>query len=539
MPSIREILLVPHTHHDVGYTNTPRACLEGHERGIYDVLDLCEDDPDDGAADAFRWTVEISRPLVQFLRHAPTRDVERLRSLAERKRVALTAGYMHMTQLIGHEDYVRFFAPVREMRERGLPVSIVQHADVNGLSCGAVSLMAGAGLDTLVMALNPDHGLPPLEQPSAFYWEGQDGSCVFVWLSSHYGHCDDWGITSGRIEPALEPIAGLIARTEARGDYPFDFLLLHAAQDNMWPNNRATEAVRRWNEHGAGPPMRTVTIDTAMQQAREQAARASLPTLRGEWVDWWAHGHGSSACEVAVARQAQSDLRAADTIEGMYRLFLTQRYGGQREGNGDLAPEPTPAPGPSESSVSPVLSAKSSSPWHSSQVPVIAWYRRPSRYVTGPDRQGCVEAAYDSLLLFEEHTWGSFDSIERPYGLFARAHWNAKAQFAYDAADQARSLVRESVEKLLAELPWGDAPALALVNSLSLPRTDVAILGSVEGEMQVLASEVPPLGVKVVPWNGPEGSTQPPPPRSASRRPLRPSRTSITASKSTRRARRS
>jgi alpha-mannosidase len=118
MPTIREILLVPHTHHDIGYTNTPRACLEGHERGIYDVLDLCESDPDDHAPDAFRWTFEISRPVVQFLRHASPSDVERLRALAERKRIALTAGYLHMTQLIGHEDYVRFF----------LPVSIVQHA---------------------------------------------------------------------------------------------------------------------------------------------------------------------------------------------------------------------------------------------------------------------------------------------------------------------------------------------------------------------------------------------------------------------------
>jgi alpha-mannosidase len=131
MPSIREILLVPHAHHDVGYTDMPRACLEGHERGIYDVLDLCETDPDDGSPYAFRRTVEISRPLVQLLGHAPARDVERLRSLAERKRISVTAGYMHMTQLIGHEDYVRSFAPVREMREGGLPVSIVQHSDVN------------------------------------------------------------------------------------------------------------------------------------------------------------------------------------------------------------------------------------------------------------------------------------------------------------------------------------------------------------------------------------------------------------------------
>jgi hypothetical protein len=525
MPAIREILLVPHTHHDIGYTNTPRACLEGHERGIYDVLDLCEAGLDDNAPDAFRWTVEIARPLVQFLRHAPARDVERLRRLVERGRISVTAGYLHMTQLIGHEDYVRFFLPVREMRGHGLPVSIVQHADVNGLSWGAVPVMVEAGLDCLVMGLNPDHGLPPLEQPSAFHWEGQDGSRVFVWLSSHYGHCDDWGITGGRIEPAVAPIADLIAHTEARDDYPFDFLLLHAAQDNLWPNNRATEAVRRWNERSAGPPMRTVTIDAAMQQAREQAARANLPTLRGEWADWWAHGHGSSAYEVGVARQAQSDLRAAETIEAMSRLNWAhlaqraQRHRGHRDFVGGLAATPASGPSPDESSVasapsvSPALNTHVPEPHipPDKNVPVIAWYRRPSRQVTDPDRQGRTDATYDNLLLFEEHTWGSFDSVERPHGLFARAHWNAKAQFAYNAAGEARALCRESVERLLASLPGGDGPALALVNPLPVARKDVAFVGTVEGEVPVLASDVPPLGVKVVPWTGPAPSTQPPP----------------------------
>jgi hypothetical protein len=144
-------------------------------------------------------------------------------------------------------------------------------------------------------------------------------------------------------------------------------------------------------------------------------------------------------------------------------------------------------------------------------VPLIAWYRRPSRYVTDPNTQGRVDAAYDSLLLFEEHTWGSFDSVTRPHSLFARAHWNGKAQFAYDAAGESRALVRESIERLLADLPEGDVPALALLNPLSVPRTDVAVVGTVEGDVQVLANDVPPLGVKVVPWAGPEGSPQPPP----------------------------
>jgi Glycosyl hydrolases family 38 N-terminal domain len=476
MPEIREILLVPHTHHDIGYTNTPQACLAAHERAIYDVLDLCEADAGSDSPAAFRWTLEISRPLMQFLRHAQPGDVERLQAMVRAGRLAVTGGYMHMTQLIGHESYVRFFEPVRELRERfGLPVSIVQHADVNGLSWGAVPLMRQFGLDCLVMGLNPDHGYPPLEQPSAFQWEGQEGSRVFVWLSSHYGHCDDWGITSGRIEPAIEPISQLVGSTEQRDDYPFDFLLLHSAQDNMWPNAQAGRAVQQWNERAAGPPMRIVTIDAAMQQARAQAASANLPVLRGEWADWWAHGHGSSAYEVGVARQAQADLRVAETLQGLAEC------------------------------------ARPGAEIPRADVSVIAWYRRPSLQVTDPERERRTDAAYDNLLLFEEHTWGSFDSVTRPHNLFAQAHWNGKAAFAYEAAGEARALSREAAERLVSALPPDEVPALVVMNPLPTKRDEVVYVGTVEGEVPVLVRDIPPLGVKVLPWTGPEPSTQPPP----------------------------
>ncbi|HEX6606376.1 MAG TPA: hypothetical protein VF276_05605, partial [Chloroflexia bacterium] len=224
MAKITELLLVPHTHHDIGYTHVPDVCMRMHEQAIYEAMGLCEAALADDSPAAFRWTVEISRPLLAFLRGAVPADVARLQALVARGRMAVTAGYLHMTQLIGHEEYVRFFLPVREIRERyGLPVSIVQHGDINGLSWGVVPLMREAGLDCLVMALNPDHGRAPFEQPSVFWWAGPDGARVLVCLNPHYSTTNNpWELTAGRIEAAIAPLAALVARTEARSDYPFD-----------------------------------------------------------------------------------------------------------------------------------------------------------------------------------------------------------------------------------------------------------------------------------------------------------------------------
>jgi hypothetical protein len=46
MPEIREILVIPHIHHDIGYTHVPDVCMQMHERSIYEVIKLCEQGDD-------------------------------------------------------------------------------------------------------------------------------------------------------------------------------------------------------------------------------------------------------------------------------------------------------------------------------------------------------------------------------------------------------------------------------------------------------------------------------------------------------------
>jgi hypothetical protein len=92
------------------------------------------------------------------------------------------------------------------------------------------------------------------------------------------------------------------------------------------------------------------------------------PTWRGDWADWWADGVASSAYETSVARSAESLLPGLD-------LLATQ------------ADEINPA---------------------------------------------LIEQAYQSLSLYDEHTWGAFNSITQPHHPFTRAQFNRKAAFAYD-----------------------------------------------------------------------------------------------------------
>ena len=384
---IREILVVAHAHHDIGYTHGPGIVMPLHWQAVREAIRLAGlSDAADPAA--FRWTLENARPLAEFLRHAGSDEIAALRSRVRDGLISVTGGYLNSTQLVGHEELTRSFEWVDRFRQMGLPVRVVQHSDINGLPWGTVAAMVRAKLDVLVMALNPNHGGPPFEQPSAFWWEAPDGSRVLAWLSLHYGLAEMWGLLDDDIDRFALQLGELVRHVETRDDYPFDFLVLHATDDNGWPTLDAADGVRTWNAGHPELPMSTATIDAAMVRALAQAAAATLPVWRGEWADWWAHGHGSSALEVGVSRRARTLLRTAETALALARL------------------EGGPLP-PTERRT--------------------AWRRAPVRFRDEREASDSVAQAWDDLLLFDEHTWGADESVSRPDSTFTRSHWNAKA----------------------------------------------------------------------------------------------------------------
>ena len=476
MSSVRQILLVGHTHHDVGYTNSPRVIDRMHAKIVGEVLDLCDAHAGTGP-DQFRWTFEVARPVLNFLRTAGPADTERLRRLVAEGRVSVTGGYLNMTQLPGEAEFDAAYEQLAEIRAAGIPIRTEQHGDVNGIAWGTVPAMRRAGIERLVMALNPDHGRPPFEQPTGFWWEGPGHERIFVWLSTHYGFGEEWGIIDGDVELAERNILAFLDRLNERADYPYDTALVHAANDNRWPTALFLEVVRHWNSAHPEVAMRTATIDDTMDVLAAQAAQATIPVVRGEWSDWWSHGHGSTAREVAVYRQARTQALAAQATLGLSAL----------RGGGDPA------------------------------LAVVLGYRRgPVRLRSEAEIMEDLAEVDEQLLLFGEHTWGSWETYSRPHSTFSYSHWNAKAAFSYAAYDFSRDLAIEGLFRLVASgeadagstdagSPDSDSPTgsvervILAINTTERQRSEPVSVEIDGGPIHTVVATVPAFGTQVLP----------------------------------------
>ena len=317
-----------------------------------------------------------------------------------------------------------------------------------------------AGLDAPVMAINPDHGRSPFEQPTAFWREGPDGSRLLAWLSLQYGLAEMWGLLHGEIERFGEELRGVVARIEARDDYPFDFIVLHATDNSGWPTRHAADGVRAWKDRYPELGLSTATIDGAMRRAFVQVQAAPLPTWRGEWADWWAHGYGSAAYEVGISRAARSLLRTTETALAVALLVDSAAPTGERRS---------------------------------------AWKRDPIRLRGELEVDAAVATTYDDLLGFEEHTWGADESVSRPDGVFTRSRWNAQTAFAFSAYDRARDLTVESMWRLAAGQPAGAERSMLVFNPLSTIRAEPVSVDVDGVTSDVLVRDLPGYGLLAMP----------------------------------------
>jgi hypothetical protein len=467
--AIDQILLIGHTHHDVGYTASPRTVDPLHARIVGRVLELCGEHDEPGPAQ-FRWTFEVARPVLAFLDSATPAEVARLAELVQAGRISVTGGYLNMTQLPGEAEFDAAYRQLQRIRRHGIPVRTEQHGDVNGIAWGIVPAMRRAGLDRLVMALNPDHGRPPFRQPTGFSWVGPDGRPVFVWLSTHYGFGEEWGIVDGDTELAERCIARFVQDLHDRDDYPYHIAVVHAGNDNRWPTARFLDVVRHWNAVHPETPMRTATIDEALDLLTNQVPTTAIPTVHGEWSDWWSHGHGSTARDVAVYRRARGHALAAQAMLGLTQL----------RGDGD-----------------PALAE------------VIGYRRGPVRLRSTCEVARDLDLVDEQLLLFGEHTWGSWETYRRPHSDFSHSHWNAKGGFAYAAYDLAREMAVEGLFRLAASgppppdgTPAADDPSgvVLVVNPTERARSEPVTV-EIDGAAlrTIVATDVPAFGTAAFP----------------------------------------
>ena len=399
---IEQLYLIHHSHTDIGYTHDQPVVWELERRFLDAALDLCEQG-EDGADDAFRWTIETTEPLLRWLAQADAGQIERLRRAERAGRLEAMGMPLNLTPLVDTDQLIESLQPLSELRERfGLTIAHAMNCDVNGHNWPLVDTLLDAGIEAFSMAINETFGGAPLQRPNVFRWEGPSGRSLLTLNGWHYMHGNFLGIPQD-VERFRTRWAETQRQLEAQG-WPFTVVpvqITHPSGDNGSADPRLPEFVRAWNAAGNAPRIRI-----ALPRDWWRAVRASgvdIPTYRGDWTDYWNFGAISSARETTINRRSRVRLRNADAL----------------------------------AAVDPAGSA---------------------------DREGLRRRAWRALTLWDEHTWGASLSVRDPEHDDVAAQWHHKAIQAYEARSLSLLLQRDAMAELVRRIPRDGDDALVVFN---------------------------------------------------------------------------
>lgn len=307
---IKELLLLHHTHTDIGYTHPQPVILELHNRYLDEAIELCEQTAGWPEACRMKWTCEVTGTFLHWLDRATEPQVRRLQSLVRNGQISFGAMHWHWMLPLPRELFIESLRPVQLIREQfGAPVSVAIQHDVNGIPWSAVDILQEAGIPHLLMGINIHMGGFPLQRPMAFRWAGPGERSLLAFSGEHY---NTFSREAGLRAPDMDRMAaGLykyLTRLQQRG-WPHDFAYLTATHpfmdDNGPPNAELPALIRRWNEEGLAPFIRLVTPEQLFEKVGA-LPESALPVHRGDWTDYWSSGSGSLALETQMMRRANS-----------------------------------------------------------------------------------------------------------------------------------------------------------------------------------------------------------------------------------------
>lgn len=377
-----QLFLVQHTHTDIGYTALPSRLNTDHLLFLDQAVRACrltDGHPDDAR---FRWTCEATWAVERYLAQRPPEIRDAFLRRVSEGRIEVTAMRMNMTDLAPEELVVRNLMPVGRLRRMGIPIRTAMQCDVNGYPWDLAALLDEIGVVGLAGGINQTRSTLPFPHPRAIRWLSPSGRGIIAWRGEHYMFANFQGFGES-VKTVLERLPGYLGLIERRG-YPYRVALLQMAgyyTDNASPNADVCDRVREWNERFVTPRIRVATLSEWFDALRSEAGsphveeREALlwPTTRKAWPDWWADGVGSAPLEASVIRDAHETLSFA---EGFLALA---RYAGAK----------------------------------------IA------------DHRDVVEEAWLHASLYDEHTFGAAESVDRPDTVNTKSQWQEKAANAY------------------------------------------------------------------------------------------------------------
>lgn len=448
--------LVHHSHFDFGYTDPQSEVLAAQRSYLDSAVDLIHETADWPEASRFRWNAEALWAFCDWERNRPRAEVDDFIAHVKAGSIELSAlPYNLHTDVCSTDELHELLREARRMRnEYGIEFTTAMQTDVPGQVAGLPDALKEVGVKYLSVAHNwagrsrPDRN-GAINLPRMFRWKSLGGNSVLVWMtdtphgqaymegpmvgfSESYEAVEEYFpsyltalSTKGYPFPPRGDFAAQPPTAESRDPYPWDILHLRTQGffgDNAPARLTLSRIVRQWNDTWVSPKLRVSRNEDFFVEAEERLGD-ELITVEGDWGDWWVEGVGSAAVPLSLSRQAQNDVTDARSISQLA---------------GWLGAEP--------------ISSETSE----------------------------ARATYDSISMFNEHTWGASNSWTHSDAGpdSGELQWQWKVSHALVAHQRANDLV----EHALTHVAWAaatNARALAsyvVANPSAASRTAVAVL---------------------------------------------------------------
>jgi alpha-mannosidase len=380
------IYILPHSHHDLGYTDIQPHIIDQQMHNFDVALDQINKTKDYPKDARFIWNAEVLWSLDDYLNHYPEKTPDIVAAIKDGS-IYPNGWYAdELTGLCRPEELLRLSTFGMKLQEKtNIPIDSAMLSDVALLSWGSIQALNEAGIRYLSYGFNGgdrDGYTRATTEDKPFYWVSPSGTNKLLFWAPWQGYHLASG--SGHLQ-TLETQQALLSHLEKleADHYPYDMIYVRWAGfgDNAAPDEGLAPFVKSWNETHLSPHFIITDTSTAFHALEDKYGK-QLPVLKGELTPYWEDGAGSSAHETALNRQAAEQLVQAETLFAL------------------LKPQ---------------------------QTPVDSFYQ-----------------AWRKVLLYDEHTWGAWDSIRQPTRPGVLEQWKYKQAFAVEADKESQDLLTKS-----------------------------------------------------------------------------------------------
>ena len=348
IPAFRhwEILIYPHSHVDIGYTNT-RANVEIiHKRNLVNGLALAKKTKDYPEGARYKWNPEVIWPVERYLSKATEEEKQVILDGIREGYLPLDAGYVNVnTSVASDEELFEIFRQGQEYKRlTGKNIETLVQVDIPGMSWGVVSVAAKLGIKYCFAFNNGSDrvGWSTDQSFKPFWWTDSQGKDKILYLqpgSYNPGALVKgkyfWPKMAGQTDPSKlieivktdNPRENFIdtyideklPELEEADYYPYDiFPMSWAMADNTPIDADLPEAVKSWNEEFAYPKLRIVSATEIMREFDERYGDI-IPELKGDFTEYWTDGTGTAAKQTAQNRTSKERLVQTETFWTMLK----------------------------------------------------------------------------------------------------------------------------------------------------------------------------------------------------------------------------